>query len=47
VGAALLIATALVTWFYPLDRERFNRVRRLLDRRRAKRALRKAAESAP
>jgi GPH family glycoside/pentoside/hexuronide:cation symporter len=43
VGAALLVATAVVTWLYPLDRERFNRVRRLLERRRAKSALRQAA----
>ncbi|MBM3295652.1 MAG: MFS transporter [Candidatus Aminicenantes bacterium] len=38
VGAALLVATAVVTWLYPLDKERFNRVRRLLERRRARRA---------
>ena len=47
VAAILLIATAVVTWFYPLDRERFNRVRRLLDRRRTRKSLHKTAESPP
>jgi GPH family glycoside/pentoside/hexuronide:cation symporter len=42
VGAALLIATAVVTWLYPLDRKRFNRVRRLLERRRARKSRRSA-----
>jgi len=45
VGAVLLIATAVVTWLYPLDKERFNRVRRLLERRRAKRSFRRSAET--
>jgi len=33
VGAILLMFTIAVTWFYPLDRQRFNRVRRLLVRK--------------
>ena len=31
VAAVLLIAPLIVTWFYPLDRDKFNRVRRLLE----------------
>jgi len=45
IGAALLAATFVVTWFYPLDRDRFNRVRSLLDRRKARRARKEAAGS--
>jgi GPH family glycoside/pentoside/hexuronide:cation symporter len=44
VGALLLVATLVVTWFYPLDRDKFNRVRRLLDHRRDRRAARRAGE---
>lgn len=33
VGAAMLVAVIVVAWFYPLSRERHNRVRRLLVRR--------------
>lgn len=42
IGAALIIATLVVTWFYPLDRDRFNRIRRLLAHRREREALRRA-----
>jgi GPH family glycoside/pentoside/hexuronide:cation symporter len=43
VGAVLLVATMVVTWFYPLDRQRFNRVRRLLVRKQRREALRRAS----
>jgi len=42
VGAVLLVATMAVTWFYPLDRQRFNRVRRLLVRKQRREARRRA-----
>jgi GPH family glycoside/pentoside/hexuronide:cation symporter len=45
VGAVLLLATIVVTWFFPLDRDRFLRVRRLLERRQARDAARAAAGS--
>ncbi|MDD8026189.1 MAG: glycoside-pentoside-hexuronide (GPH):cation symporter [Acidobacteriota bacterium] len=38
VGALLLLATFIVTWLYPLDRDKFNRVRYLLEKRKARRA---------
>jgi len=38
----LLVATMAVTWFYPLDRQRFNRVRRLLVRKQRREARRRA-----
>jgi GPH family glycoside/pentoside/hexuronide:cation symporter len=34
MGAILLISAIVVAWFYPLTRERHNRIRRLLARRR-------------
>lgn len=34
VGALLLLSAIIVAWFYPLTRERHNRIRRLLQRRR-------------
>jgi len=34
VGAALLISAIVIAWFYPLTRNRHNRIRRLLLRRR-------------
>lgn len=37
-GAFLLLGAIAVAWFYPLDRERHTRVRRLLARRRARAA---------
>ncbi len=47
VGALLLIATLIVTWFYPLDRDKFNRVRRLLEHKKGRRAARAAASPEP
>ena len=41
VAAVLLIALMVVTWFYPLDRRRYERVRRLLARRQRREALRR------
>ena len=46
VGAGLLVLAFLVTWFYPLDRERFRRVQKLLARRQERRAARRAARAA-
>jgi GPH family glycoside/pentoside/hexuronide:cation symporter len=42
VGALLLLATFAVTWLYPLDRDKFNRVRGLLEKRKARRLSRSA-----
>lgn len=42
VGAVLLLATIAVTWFYPLDRQRFNRVRRLLERKQHRETMSRA-----
>ena len=36
VGAVLLLSAAVVTWFYPLTREKHGRIRHLLARRRAR-----------
>jgi GPH family glycoside/pentoside/hexuronide:cation symporter len=41
-GAALLISAIVIAGFYPLTRERHGRIRRLLEQRRERRALRKA-----
>jgi GPH family glycoside/pentoside/hexuronide:cation symporter len=46
VGALLLVGVIAVTWFYPLDRRRYNRVRRLLTRRQ-QRAARRAGARVP
>ncbi|MCU0519085.1 MAG: MFS transporter [Anaerolineae bacterium] len=43
VASVLLIALMVVTWFYPLDRRRYERVRRLLARRQRRDALRRAS----
>ncbi|MEZ4591110.1 MAG: glycoside-pentoside-hexuronide (GPH):cation symporter [Chloroflexota bacterium] len=42
VGAALLLSAAVVTWFYPLTREKHGRIRHLLAKRQA-RLLRRAS----
>ncbi|MBN2003287.1 MAG: MFS transporter [Anaerolineae bacterium] len=47
LGAVLLIGTIVVTWFYPLDRQRFNRVRRLLIRKQQREARRRARAPMP
>lgn len=44
VAAVLLIALLIVTWYYPLDRRRHERVRRLLARRQRRNALRRASD---
>ena len=36
VGAALLLSAAVVTWFYPLTREKHGRIRHLLAKRQAR-----------
>jgi GPH family glycoside/pentoside/hexuronide:cation symporter len=38
VGAVLLAVTVAVAWFYPLDRDRYRRVQRLLARRQRREA---------
>ena len=38
-GAILLISAIVVTWYYPLTRERYARIRRLLDQRRIRQAI--------
>lgn len=38
-GAILLISAIAVAWYYPLTRERYARIRRLLDKRRIRLAL--------
>ncbi len=45
VATALLVALLVVTWFYPLDRRRYERVRRLLARRQRRDALRRSPPS--
>jgi GPH family glycoside/pentoside/hexuronide:cation symporter len=45
-GAALLVVTIVVTWFFPLDRARFLRVRRLLERRQRRAADRLVLQDA-
>jgi GPH family glycoside/pentoside/hexuronide:cation symporter len=47
VGALLLSAVLVVAWFYPLDRQRHKRVLRLLARRQAREARRRAAAGVP
>ncbi len=42
--AVLLISAIIMAWSYPLNRDRQNRIRRMLQRRQAKRAARKAAQ---
>lgn len=42
VGAVLLVAAAVVTWYYPLDRKRYSRVQRLLSKRQKQRKAREA-----
>jgi GPH family glycoside/pentoside/hexuronide:cation symporter len=42
IGAGLLVATIIVTWFFPLDRARFLRVRRLLEKRQRRASVRPA-----
>jgi GPH family glycoside/pentoside/hexuronide:cation symporter len=42
VGAVLLLSAAVVTWFYPLTREKHGRIRNLLAKRRARLLLRQA-----
>jgi GPH family glycoside/pentoside/hexuronide:cation symporter len=37
-GALLLLSAILMAWFYPLTRERHARIRRLLERKKAKQA---------
>jgi GPH family glycoside/pentoside/hexuronide:cation symporter len=46
IGAGLLVMTIIVTWFFPLDRARFLRVRRLLERRQQRAADRLALQEA-
>ena len=45
VATTLLVALLVVTWFYPLDRRRYERVRRLLARRQRRDALRRSPPS--
>ncbi len=45
VGALMLVATIIVTWFYPLDRARFERMRRLLAHKQRRQARSRAASS--
>jgi GPH family glycoside/pentoside/hexuronide:cation symporter len=44
IGAALLVLTIVVAWRYPLDKKRFDRVRRLLAHRQQRTARRRIAE---
>lgn len=46
IGAALLGAVLVVAWYYPLDRQRHKRVLRLLARRQAREARRRAGTQA-
>ncbi len=46
-GAAILGAVLVVAWYYPLDRQRHKRVLRLLARRQAREARRRAALGLP
>ncbi len=45
VATALLVVLLVVIWFYPLDRRRYERVRRLLARRQQRDALRRSPPS--
>ncbi len=47
LGTLLLIGTTAVAWFYPLDRQRFNRVRRLLLRKQQRAARLRVRQPAP
>jgi glycoside/pentoside/hexuronide:cation symporter, GPH family len=47
VGAGLILGTIIVTWFFPLDRARFGRVRMLLERRQQRAAARSAGPTPP
>jgi len=49
VSSLMLVALLAVTWFYPLNRTRYERVQRLLRRRQRREALRQAdvADAAP
>ena len=47
VGALILIGVLVVAWYYPLDRQQHKRVLRLLARRQAREARRRAAASVP
>ncbi len=46
IAAGLIVVTIIVTWFFPLDRARFLRVRGLLERRQKKAEARLALEGA-
>jgi GPH family glycoside/pentoside/hexuronide:cation symporter len=46
IAAGLLVVTIIVTWLFPLDRARFRRVRRLLERRQERAAARSALQGA-
>ncbi len=46
IAAGLLVVTIIVTWFFPLDRARFRRVRRLLERRQLRAAARSVLQGA-
>jgi len=46
VSVLLLIAVMVVTWLYPLDRKQFERIQRLLERRRSRDARRREAPAA-
>jgi len=41
-GALLLLSAILMAWFYPLTRERHARIRRLLERKKARQAAKEA-----
>jgi GPH family glycoside/pentoside/hexuronide:cation symporter len=43
IGAALLVVTMVVAWAYPLNKKRFERVRRLLAHRQARATRRRAS----
>ncbi len=47
LGTLLLMGAIAVTWFYPLDRQRFNRVRRLLLRKQQREAMRRDRRPMP
>ena len=42
---ALLVGLLVVTWYYPLNRTRYERVQRLLARRHRREARRKAGDA--
>ena len=44
IGVAMLIASILVAWFYPLDKEKHTRMRRLLAKRRQQEQRRQQAQ---